>query len=139
MGVTAVWDDREKTVIRLDIDGRWTVGDLQTAGDAIQAMNIDNHDPISMIIDFKGSNLVPDQIVEYAACIATPHSPRLRRLNIIVLVRAGKVIRALYWAFLKTYGGSGVLSERVLFADTLEEARAILSRQHSRSLAPSRR
>ena len=137
MGMTAVWHNRERTVIRLEFEGRWTVDDLKAIGNTIARMRDGVPRPLGLVIDFQDSDYVPDQIVEYAAAIADRRDARLDLITVIVLVGAGRLIQALYKAFRKTYGGDGRLTERIVLASSWEEAQALLSERHGATPAAS--
>ncbi len=126
-------------VIRLDVDGRWTIDDLDAVGRQIDMMLGDRPCLIDIIIDFKGSNLTPEHVIPYTARLTDPRNPRFRRIKSIVLVNASKLIEALYHAFIKTYGGSGVLAERISFVASLAEARQRFNIHENRGPATSSR
>lgn len=106
----------------MDVIGRWTTDDLDAVSREIDLMLGDRQVQIDVIMDFKGSSQTPEHIIPYAARLVDPRNPRLRRIKSIILVNAGKLIVALHHAFVKTYGGSGALTERISFAASLEAA-----------------
>lgn len=125
MGVTPIWDNPEKTVVRHIFDGRWTIGEIwHSAGEAWQMMHTVPH-TVHAILDLRNGNAYPSGVLSVSNRIVV-HRPT--NAGIIILVGPGSFVRMLASAFRKTYGR---LHPGFIFhvKDNLDEARELI-RKH---------
>lgn len=129
MGIRVEWDNKDKTVIRYSLEGQWTWDDLLDAVATSNAMLDEAGHKIHFIHDASTSKGIPNGALSQLKRFIGKEHPNTGRSvivgaqgNAIMLARGllGMVDRVYKkdWAF--------------MFANTLEEARAMLG-QHEAS------
>lgn len=126
MGILTMWDNRDKTVVRMEFESEWTWADLESAiketDDFISSMA----HQVDVIIDIEGTKLPNDFMSAAKNLLANPE-PRPNEGNRIV-VGANNVVKTGYQTIVKTFGEK-LVGREVLFATNLPEARAMLRDQ----------
>lgn len=126
MGITILWDNEEKTIIRYVYEGRWVWDDLHHARVQVHEMlNTVNH-PVGIIVDVRESTLVPNGALSQGRQFATTSPTTHPNEGRTIIVGANTFLRSMYDLFRKIYTTlSGNLD--VDFAPTLESARQNLA------------
>ncbi len=125
MGVTVVWDNEEKTALRLDFEGVWTWAKYDQAVDEASAMIEDVGHAADIIHNLLGGPSLP---------LDKPLLHLRRMVNLlskntvfIVVVGGTPPVQAVLSMFFKVFVEVG---ERLIFAPSLEAARAARIRRH---------
>jgi hypothetical protein len=118
MSIRADWDNAERTIIRHQFDGRWTIEDLRlSAVKAWDMMRQVSHQ-VDVILDLRHGHLLPSGIMSQSNRIL---NNRPENAGIIVLVGINNLIRQLARVFEKTYGTFHP-GFRVHIANSVEDA-----------------
>lgn len=117
MKVSVSWDNEEKTIVRYDIKGsQWNWQDIYTAVGQAEGMLHSVDHPVGVMVHLPdGVDLPGGTMWRLRGLTATGH-PNLAMTVFVIGNR-------LFWRLFDTVSASG---ERVRFAATLEEARALL-------------
>jgi hypothetical protein len=121
MGITAVWDNDERTVIRYIHEGRWDWSDFYHAIQAANSMMDQVSHKVGLIIDVEQSSVVPSGAISR---ISGLRGKVHRNTGMTALVGANMFVRLLYDLFQKVYG----MTTDFVMVSTLDEAREVLSR-----------
>jgi len=125
MGITVLWDNDEQTIIRYDFEGRWVWSEFYTATENAFALTRSVTHTVDSISNFKpGAALPSDALFQFRRAMAT--APKNR--GVTVIVGGSTLIKTMVIVFGKV---NRQLSERLFLADTLEQARALISTCHS--------
>jgi hypothetical protein len=122
MPVTNVWDNDEKTVIRMEVVGRWTWDEMyQGSQDGyIMLETVDNI--VDAIIDFSQSAGIPPNALTHARNMMGRQHPRT---GVTVFIGVNAMFMSLWRAFTRVH--TLFLKEQdFTFAASLDEARALL-------------
>jgi hypothetical protein len=123
MGIVTMWDNRDKTAVRMEFESKWSWQELDGAIDATDKLIASVEHQVDVIVDIEGTNL-PTSFMDAAKRLLANPQPRPNEGNRVV-VGAGTVVRTAY-ATLKTTFGEKVAGREVAFATNLGEARAML-------------
>jgi hypothetical protein len=131
MPVTAQWDNDDKTIIRFDVSGRWTWAEYRAANAEIRKMV----DGLSYIVHFivnplddQSRGYLPPGALQHIRSVYGSVSPNV---GMTAVIGASPYYHALYAIGRKIYPQIAV---RYRFANSLEEARALLSQELQRPL-----
>jgi hypothetical protein len=122
MGINAIWDNTEKTIIRYDYEGTWTWDDLHKALEESHTMMRTVSHPVDVIIDVSSSRLIPSGALGRSKNI-TDNKPDNHGKTMVV--GANSFIQGLSDLFRKIYRKELT----VTYVATLEEARRQLATQ----------
>lgn len=122
MGITLVWEDDEKTILRHIYDGQWTTADLYRAIDESRRLLLEVKHPVDLIIDMRTSADPPSGVLP-----AYQHADRQKPDNqrLVVMVQTGKVMQTINRVTGKV--APKTAQNRVL-VDTMEEAFALIAK-----------
>lgn len=123
MGIMTLWDNREKTAVRLEFESEWKVADLEAAIQTTDELISSVEHQVDIIVDIEGANLPKDFMSLAKQLLANPQ-PRVNEGNRVV-VGATNIVRSGYTAIQKAFGEK-IAGREVLFAANLGEARAML-------------
>lgn len=123
MAILALWDNTDKTVIRLEFETEWTWDELHDAIATTDEMIVSVDHTVDIIIDIEGSQIPKDFMTAARSLLSNP-VPRQNEGNRII-VGANKFIRSGYAAVKKTFGDR-LVDRDLLFAHDLRDARSIL-------------
>ncbi len=128
MNITVAWDNDEQTIIRYDFDKGWTWREFYTATDQAFVLTRSVTHTVNSISYFKpGVVLPPDALFQFRR--AMTNAPKNR--GVTVIVGGSTFIITMVSLFGKL---NKRLGERLMIADSLERARAVLAaRRQSRA------
>ncbi|MDX1993163.1 MAG: hypothetical protein SF029_12290 [bacterium] len=125
MGISVVWDNAEKTILRYDIQGAWTWDELRAAMDEIFTRMDESPVPrIGTIANFVEGVKVPGDAVRRVGEFTGRGHPRA---GLTVIVGAGFLLKTAF-AGLKRAAALAGKSVDFAYADNLAQARTIISR-----------
>lgn len=131
MAIQTQWDDEQKQIIRVEVEGRWSWEELQTAlARTIEMMDSVPH-KVDFIIDVSRSSLIPGGATQAAQSVATPETHRNEGIKVVV--GANALMRIGYEAYRRINKSLGK-NQEFHFAKTQDEARAFIARE--RTAAP---
>jgi len=121
MTIKVSWDSDEKTIIRYDFEGKWTWAEFHTATEDAFALTRTVPHTVDSISNFMpGAALPGDALFQFRRAMSNAPSNR----GITVIVGGSSFIKALVGVFGKL---NQALGRRLMLADTLDQARAILA------------
>jgi hypothetical protein len=121
MKVSVSWDNDDKTAIRYDFEQGWTWSDFSAATVDGFALTRSVQHTVDSISYFKpGVELPPNALFQFRKAMA--NAPKNR--GVTVIVGGSLFIKTLVGAFSRIYPQLG---QRLLLADSLEQARTLLS------------
>lgn len=122
MPVTNIWDNDEKTIIRMDVSGRWTWDEMYAASTVGYSMLESVPHVVYPILDFSQSHGMPNNAITHARNMMGKQHPRT---GMTVFVGANTLFVNLWRIFIRLYS---LLSREqdFTFANSLDEARQIL-------------
>lgn len=123
MAIVTLWDNRDKTAVRLEFESEWKVADLESAIQTTDELIGSVEHQVDIIIDIEGASLPKDFMSLAKQLLANPQ-PRPNEGN-RVIVGANNIVRSGYSAIQKAFGEK-LAGREVLFAANLGEARAML-------------
>lgn len=124
MAIDLAWDETDSQIIRVDVRGDWTWDMMERALEqAIGMMDSVDH-KVHYIIDIREGRLDLASAMKQAQQAATPETHRNEGVKVVV--GASFMIRTLYSAYRKMIERMGK-DQEFLFADTPEEARAMIA------------
>jgi hypothetical protein len=124
MAVTVVWDDVEKTILRMDFAGRWTWEEFQDAFAEFHA-TLDMVDyKVDTVINLSESIAIPENAVSNFVKGVQQQHQNDSGLNVIVSKTI--VIQVLWNVFNRVYAGF-VKGVDIKLVSTLEEARKVIA------------
>lgn len=130
MAIQTQWDDEQKQVIRVEVEGRWSWDELQSALErTIEMMDSVPH-KVDFIIDVSRSSLIPGGATQAAQNVATPETHRNEGVKVIV--GANPLMRIAYEAYRRINKSLGK-NQEFHFAKTRDEARAFIVRERTTS------
>jgi hypothetical protein len=132
MPVVVEWDNRQKTIMRMTVAGRWTWDEMYRSHDAGERLLNGTQHPYDVIIDWSKSEDIPPAAITSAKSMLDVRSPYIRAT---VFVGANRPLRSLWRIFCRIYTRF-VSRNTFLFADTVEEARALLAGEAAPRPAP---
>ncbi len=121
MGIRAVWDNEEKTIVRHIYEGKWTLADYYGLIDTHRAMLKDLDYEVDIINDLRSAGQTPPNMAS-AIRYAARNAPKNEGIN--VMVGADHYIKALIDLVNKT---AGVEITEVLHVTTLEDAYMVIA------------
>lgn len=130
MPVTVEWDNDDKTVVRMEMTGRWSWEEAFAGSE--RGYNLLESVPyeVGVIIDFsRSAGLPPNAITHAKGMIQRRHS----RTGLTVFVGANAVFMSLWGIFSRVYA-LFAQKQNSVFASTIDEARAILAQRYSRQM-----
>jgi hypothetical protein len=127
VGIRVDWDNDEKTVIIVTLDTEWTWNDVQTINEKATILYESVDYVVDIIADVRDSRLVVTGILSYVRnLLTTPWHPHA---GYVIVVGATISVRTLFEA--AALAINKPLS-RIAFAQTLEEARAIIQQRRAK-------
>jgi hypothetical protein len=133
MGVQAVWDNEQQTIIRYDLSGKWTWDEFFTAYETAKAMLNASPHVVHFILnptDAASRRHLPPGIVSR---IGNTARTKLPNAGITVAIGSSNVVRSIISAAARLYPR---ISKQYQFADTLDEARAIIAEKLENPATP---
>jgi hypothetical protein len=125
MGITVLWDNDEHTVIRYDFEGQWIWSEFFVAtGDAFTLTRSVSHTVDSISNFMPGAALPSDALFQFRRAMATAPPNR----GVTVIVGGSTLIKTMVIVFGKV---NRQLGARLFLADTLDQARTLLSARRS--------
>ena len=121
MGVEVSWDNAEKTLIRYDFSGRWTLQEFSTATFAAHKLinEAPHQQPTATLLNFGEKLYMPPNIISFAQERARHKHPRT---TIAILVTNSNFVIVLLKTLLKVYPDLGNFYGQ---AKTLDEGRLL--------------
>jgi hypothetical protein len=126
MGISAQWDNEEKTVILVTFEAEWTWDDVIAIDAQATAMYDSVGHQVDLIADLRENKLVVSGILSYARSLLTTNWHPL--VGIVIVVGISSQVRALFDAAAAV---TGKRWERVRFVNSLEEARGLIAQNHA--------
>lgn len=123
VGVAAVWDNPEQTVIRYDVHKSWSVGDLKEALHAGTLLAETVQHPVDVLVNIVKPSL--PRLEGFSFEDLRPEGQSAQS-GIVVIAANNGFVKNTLTLFLKM---NTKLSQIVFVADTLAEARALLARK----------
>jgi hypothetical protein len=121
MNITVSWDNKQKTVIRYDFEGRWTWEEFYSASSQAFAMTCTVKHRVDTISNFKhGSVLPPNALIQFRQVML--NAPKNRGINVIVAHNSFVATLVKIFSNLNKR-----LGERLAVVDSLDEARMLLA------------
>jgi hypothetical protein len=121
MNITVSWDNDDKTIIRYDFQGQWTWDEFHKTSKEAFAMTRSVEHRVDSISNFhKGAALPPNALFQFRQ--AMTNAPKNRGMTVIV--GGNTFIKTMVRVFSNL---NKQLGERLKIADTLDEARAMLT------------
>lgn len=128
MPIQTQWDDQARGSVRLQFEGRWTITELEAAGEEMARLLAARPTGGTAIIDLTAGAMLPRDLVDHAAIFSTPQNSLLKDVNQFVVVGSNRAGVAIFQAFSRIFRNN-TLAGRTTFAETLPEARALISAQ----------
>ena len=126
MGITTQWDNDAKTIIRCIYAGSWEWSDMHRSIAEVKALMQSVAHTVDIIIDVTHSQVLPANPLTH---LDNLHSlPREANAGQTILVGANMFVKRIYALFCRA---NPEMIVRFQVAATLDEARAILTRQPS--------
>jgi hypothetical protein len=132
MPVTNVWDNNEKTIIRMEVSGRWTWDEMYQASSAGYGMLDSVSHTVYPIIDFSQSLGMPPNAITHARNMMGRQHPRT---GMTVFVGANTLFVNLWRIFIRLYALFS-REQDFTFAKSLDEARQLLAAKMKAKAAP---
>jgi hypothetical protein len=126
MPVNVLWDDPDKSILRFEHQGKWTLEETDEAMAKVHAMADAIQHRIDVIFDYTGSAGLPVNALSHAPKVAR----ELPRQTGIIVVVGGNIFNTLMSIFAKVYPNFGPAS-RYKSAHTLDEAYALIERSRA--------
>ena len=116
MSISVEWDNEQHTIVRWIFDRRWTWDEFSAAQkESNQLLEKVDH-PVDVIGDLRNSSGLPaNALTAYRGFVNTT----VENLDLIVLVGAGRFVKAMVTVFVRVMPGK-VPGTHFVFADTLE-------------------
>ena len=130
MAIHIQWDDDEQTTIRYDIPAEWTIEGLVKARQQVfRWMDESDHEKIYAIANFidRKVSIPKDAMTRFNELSAYSHP----RAGLTVVVGAGGVMRAIFGGLKRLFTGTTGKSVDFAYANTLEQARALIAEAQS--------
>lgn len=124
MPITLVWENEPKTLVRLEIDGKWGWGDMRQAVEAITAEM--GTTPYHCIMHYTATVTVPTDLLSIGRQTVTIIPPTLQ--TVISVIGGNLILKTLGDAFHAFYG-SRQRGVRFFTVRTLDDAYGILERE----------
>jgi hypothetical protein len=119
MAIQVVWDNDEKTIIRMDFDD-WQWTDLHAALEALLTLGKSSNEPLGVIVNLEKANVMPLEgaltNLQHALSVVEPRA---------VLVSVKPIGKAIFDILTKL---NPAHRDKVLYAETVDEARALLAK-----------
>jgi len=132
MPVTNVWDNEEKTIIRMEVIGHWTWGEMYQGAEEGYAMLESVDHMVHAIIDFSQSASIPGNALTHGRNLMRQQH---HRLDITVFVGVSPMFLSLWRVF--THVHAVLMKEQdFTFAQSLDEARAFLAQAMAKRKVP---
>ncbi|MEO8609040.1 MAG: hypothetical protein ABI690_14215 [Chloroflexota bacterium] len=131
MPVTNIWDNDEKTIICMEVSGRWTWDEMYQASEMGYTMLESVNHMVYPIIDFSSSLGMPNNAITHARNMMGKQHPRT---GMTVFVGANTLFVSLWRIFIRLYA---LLSREqdFTFAKSLDEAREMIAQSHQRKMS----
>src|SRR5215207_6425768 len=123
MAITTLWDDSNKTRIRMEFETSWTWADLENAISKTDEFIASVAHSVDIIIDLEGSSLPKDFMNAAKNLLGNPE-PRANE-GYRVVVGINNMMQTAYQAIQKAFGDK-LAGREVLFAQDLSQARSML-------------
>jgi len=121
MSVKVSWDKNDKKTIRYDFEGRWMWDEFYAAAENAFALTRSVEHTVDSISFFRpGAYLPPNALMHFRRAMV--NAPKNR--GVTVIVGGSMFIKTMVTVFSKL---NRQLGERLLLADTLEQARVMLA------------
>ncbi len=127
MPIQVAWDNDEQTVIRYDFQGSWSWSDYSQAVEEADRMMLSVDHTVDAIANLQHSRGLPTGAIHHVRRTITKAPPQL---GVIVIAHPSLFVQAMTTAFNRVYPHLG---ERILLADTLDEARALIARRRRKN------
>lgn len=122
MPIEVDWDDTDHTTLLYTYHGRWNWDDVTAAAAMALALCADSTGPIAAIVDMRDAESLPNRVFAEG----TPLTASVPQESVRVIVGGDPTLRAIK-DILARLPGARLSSSKLDFADTLEEAREIVS------------
>ncbi len=123
MPINLEWDNPDKTVLRMDVIGRWTWDEMyQASHEGYKMLDAVPH-RVCSLIDFSASQGIPSNAITHARNMMGKQHPRT---GLTVMVGVSPLFLSLWRVFVRVYALFS-REQDFTFAGSLEEARAILA------------
>lgn len=123
MPITLEWDNPEKTIIHMKVEGRWTWDEMyQSSIDGYKMLDSVPH-RVCSLLDFTQAQGIPSNAITHARNMMNKQHPRT---GLTVMVGVSPLFLNLWRVFVRVY----MLFAReqdFTFAGSLEEARTIIA------------
>ena len=119
MGIRAAWDNRERTIVRLDFEGSWDWNDYRHTIKTAAIMMTEVSHQVDLIFNMNFSGILPSDVQRILNVLPL-------NSGVIVITGQHALVTAIAAMFRRVYVR---LPNRVTVAGSIEEARAILLRE----------
>jgi hypothetical protein len=124
MAIRVFWDDQDKTVLRYEFSGLWTWDEFHAAMRQGWAMLDSVQHPVDVINDFSVCDFVPPNSLSHFVRAARRTHPNSR--HIVVVGVHNPFLRAIGTILGRMFPE---MAQKMSYADSLEEARAMLNQR----------
>jgi hypothetical protein len=124
MPISLIWENASKTLVRLDISGKWGWSDMRRAIDQIADEISDQ--PHHCIMNYLPDVTLPIDLLAIGRRVTAAVSPNLR--TVVSVIGSNIMLRTLGQAYY-TFYGSRQPTVRFFSVSTLEDAYLILERE----------
>jgi hypothetical protein len=124
MPARVIWDNEEKNIVRYVFEGKWTLDELYAVMKEEDQMMAAVTHRVDVIVDFQDSGAIPDRLLANFPKIFESSSASHPNVGMTVIIGAAGFAEMLANIFSKVF-------TRMLTAQTLEEARAIIARERA--------
>ena len=130
MPVNIVWDNSDKTIIRMEYTGSWTWEELYAATAQSHVMLNEVEHKVDFVHYWVPGAHVPSNALVHSKNLIEKRHPKV---NIVAIVGVNPLLKATWVAFSKVYA---TLTKRYTFilASSLDEARVMLAEAHAKEL-----
>ncbi|MCA0458964.1 MAG: hypothetical protein LCI00_33755 [Chloroflexi bacterium] len=127
MGISVVWDNPERTIIRFIYNGQWSLDNFYQALNESHQMMDSVDFRVGIIIDMENSKLVPNGVLSHGKNVSMRKHQNQGKS---VIVGAGGLVRTLFDVYRKVYRTS-FDDTAYHFVSNLDEARTLLLQQQA--------
>lgn len=134
MPIQTTWDDEQRSAVRYIFDGSWTWDDLKAAFDTAHQL-LDTIDySADTVIDMRASKTLPDHAISGIRRIGIDQVGHPNHSRLTVFVGLSLFAKQILFITMRTFKSLQAQND-FHFADTIEEARAIIRRERAQTPA----
>jgi hypothetical protein len=118
MAIEMAWDDADKTIFMMTVEGEWTLDDYYPKYLEAKVLMEEQPHPVTLLIDMQQTNTLPRNILSTASF---NRKARANNLVFTAMIGAPRIVQVFVDAMTRLISSSG----KFAFAKTLEDARAM--------------